>query len=179
MTSSEGVKEQKIQKTTLREFIDKNYNLFTVMGVFAALTAFFTTLKNAEFLVAISFVIFLVLDLQIWVLFPRSESSSVSVVIFEGLIQLLSFFLLVYLYQIYIASYLRIVLPFVFFVIFAVVSVSLFQKLRLYENVRRIANFYKSFSPIVRSFVFGSVIGLTFLFAFYVAQFLLNLYGYP
>lgn len=177
MPNDEGAKEQKAQKTTLRDFIEKNHNLFTVMGVFAALTALFTRFENAEYLVVISFLIFLVLDIQLWVLFPKSEHASFSIVVFEDLMQIFLFALFAFLVQNYIASYLHIVLPFIFFGAFIVVGILLIKKLRLYEYVRRIAPEDKLFSVFIRALVAGSVMGLIFLLAFYVSQYLLSLLG--
>lgn len=150
--------ESAIKKVSLRQFIDENYHLFTVLGVFGALTAFFARLENASYLAFIAFAIFLVLDLQLWVMFPRSEEASLSITIFEALFQFFVFAIFVYLAQTY-ETYVRASFSLIFVVLYVGISIKLFQKFKLYKPIRKIIPQDKFYGSVVRGLTFGIIVG--------------------
>ena len=79
------------EKVSLKQFIDENYRLFTAMGVTAGLTALFTRLENAEYLVFLSFVMFVLLEIELLLSLKGVKETSYNMALFK----LLSLYLLV------------------------------------------------------------------------------------
>ena len=74
-----------MRKQTLREFINNNNNLLTALGVFAALTAFFTTIDSplSFYMSAVSSLILSLILWETWISFPKSEDASITLKLFE------------------------------------------------------------------------------------------------
>ena len=149
------IKEIKPKEVTIRDFIDKNHRLFTVMGVFGGLAALFTRLENAEYLAFISFAILLLLDWELWITFPKSEEASSSLTVFEWFLQFFLFMIAIYIYSTYVSAHMThklvsTILPIILFGVFAGITVLIFQKFRLYEHIRKVAPEGKSYAPILR-----------------------------
>jgi hypothetical protein len=89
------------KKVTIADFIEKHHKMFTVLGVFGGLTALFTRLEDASYLAAISFVLFLLLDFELWIKFPKSEEASSRLKFFEVFMQMLLFAIGIYIVQTY------------------------------------------------------------------------------
>jgi hypothetical protein len=77
-------------KIALKEFVEENKSLLTVAGVFAALAAFFSSKEN-PFTSFFTFVIFLLLCVELWRSFPKSEKASFNLKIFEYFFMFLVF----------------------------------------------------------------------------------------
>jgi len=89
------------QKVCLRDFVKENYPLIASMGVTGALTALFTRFENTEVLVVISFLMFVLLDLELWLAFQKVKDASLNLEIFEMLTMILLINIGVYLLQTY------------------------------------------------------------------------------
>jgi hypothetical protein len=84
------------KKVSLPNFIEQNYRLLTTMGVFGGLTTLFTRLENASYLSVISFLMFIVIGIELYRKIPK-EVKSLSLAIFESLIVMLVISLTIYL----------------------------------------------------------------------------------
>lgn len=98
------------KRITIKEFIDENDKLFTAIGVMGALAALFTTLKNAEVLSLLSFILLLILDWQLIMVFPKMRDSSASLVFFEVFSQAFFGTIGAYIFQQY-PKYLFLIIP--------------------------------------------------------------------
>jgi len=153
----------KTKRVSLRIFIEENYRLFTVMGVVGGLTALFTRLENAEYLAFISFIMFILLDFELWIAFPKSEEASLNMKIFELLLQVLLVAVGVYLIQAYKAIVVAL-LPGFFTILFGGIFLKLFQKFELFKPIRKISPPFKRRSAIIRGLIgFSIVIGMMLL----------------
>lgn len=85
---------------SLRDFIGDNYRLIATMGLAGALTALFTRLKKAEYLVVICSVMFVLLNLKLLMAFGRIKKPSLNMKIFQVLLLLLFFCVTYYLLQV-------------------------------------------------------------------------------
>lgn len=178
---TEQNKQQNNQhKVTLFEFIEKHHNVFTVLGVMGGLAALFTRLENAQYLSILSFVIMLILDIQIWFSFPRNENASISITVFEMFFQLYIFAIGYYL----LSAYWTVLKPFLFIIValalYGVFAVSLILTIRKYKFnilIREFSGKGKIKSGIIRGLISGLIIGLPLIPCFYISIFLLGLFG--
>lgn len=102
------------EKVTLSDFIEENYKLLASMGVFGGLTTLFTRIENAEYIVFLSFMMFLVLGAELWTRFPKDKETSLKLNIFQNLMLSLVLSIFVYLVLTYtegVFAYLIVVLP--------------------------------------------------------------------
>lgn len=67
MSAEQGVQQE---EKTLTDFIVKHKDMLTVIGIFGALTAFFTSRENGAILVIFSYLIFLLLCMELMTHFP-------------------------------------------------------------------------------------------------------------
>jgi hypothetical protein len=161
------------KKVSLRQFINENYYLFTTIGVIGGLAALFTRLENGELLSFTTFVMLLLLDFELWRTFPRSEEASVTLAVFEWLSQAFLFLVFVYLYMAY-PTYFRWFFAIIVFSVFAVIFVLLDRKLKFYVYFRRILPEAKWYTSAIRALISGGIIGLGFLLAFVITNFVLD-----
>jgi hypothetical protein len=162
------------KKLGLEEFIKEHYYMFTVLGVFGGLTALFTKLENASYLAFLSFTIFIVLDLDIWIKFPKSEEASLSLKIFEILFQIYFIAVGVYLVQAY-PDYVALLLPTFLMLIFAGLFLLVFARLELFKPIRRISPPFRRRSTIIRMIIGMSIIMGLFLVSMALGTYLANL----
>jgi hypothetical protein len=74
--------EQK--RLSLKEWIDDNEKLLTVTGVFAALTAYFSTLKEPyNYTGILSFGLFLLLLIEVWLSIPKLSYCALRLKLFQ------------------------------------------------------------------------------------------------
>ena len=146
MTDTE---KTEIKKISLEQFVKDHYQMFTVLGVFGGLTALFVRLENAAYLSFMSFLIFILLNLDLWVKFPKSEEAGLSLKIFEGLLQFLWIFVAVYLVQAY-PDYVAALMPTFFMFIFGGIFLYVFNKFKLFEPIRKISPPFRRRSTIIR-----------------------------
>ncbi len=66
-----STQDDKQEENTLTGFIKKYEKLITGIGVFGALTAFFTTMENGAVLVVFSYLLFFLLCLELMTHFPK------------------------------------------------------------------------------------------------------------
>ena len=99
MTRQENVNK----KVSLKEFVDENYRLLAVVGVFGGMTTLFTRLENAEYLASISFTTFLLLTIELYRTCRKYEfdKESYSLLSFEVLLSLIPVYLAFYIIQTY------------------------------------------------------------------------------
>ena len=71
------------KNTTLKEFINENDKLLTAIGVMGALAAFFTTVKNGEYLAFLSFAMLLVLFAEFYKSLYRVKYSEGTMYLFQ------------------------------------------------------------------------------------------------
>jgi len=159
-----STQEAKIKKISLEQFIVDHHHMFTVVGVFGGLTALFAKLENASFLAFFSFIMFIFLDIDIWIRFPKSEQASWSLRIFELLMQFYVILVGWYMVQTY-PNYVSILLPFFFMFIFMGIFLSAFDRFKLFDQIRKISPpFHKSRTLIIRMIIaMAIVLGLFYL----------------
>lgn len=151
-------RETKIKKISIEQFIKDHYQMFTVLGVFGGLTALFVKLENAAYLSFMSFLIFILINLELWVKFPKSEEANLSLKIFEGLLQFLWILVAVYLVQAY-PDYVAALMPTFFMLIFGGIFLYIFNRFKLFEPIRKISPPFRRRSTIIRMVIGISVIG--------------------
>jgi len=162
------------KKKSLKVFIDENYHLFTVMGVFGGLAALFTRLENAEYLAFLTFTMLIFLDWELWTSFPKSDEASVNLKIFEWLSQIFLVMIAVYLCMAY-PTYVVGMLPIILLAVFAGIFILLDRRLKFYTYIRRIAPEGKWYAPLVRGLVAGAIILSAGVLSFAIANYLRNL----
>ena len=152
-------------KTTLKEFIEKNYRLLTILGVFAALTSFFASAYPENYILSFStFIMFLLISWEFWISFPESEKSSTNLNVFEYLF----FALLLGVAGQIIMSYKDLLITFssiIFFVIYSFLISKLIDRFELFLFVRNIAEKHMSLGPLIRGLAFTFMVGVAFLLA--------------
>jgi hypothetical protein len=157
-----------IKKIGLEQFIREHHEMFTVIGVFGGLTALFAKLENASYLAFFSFLMFILLDVDIWIRFPKSEEASLSLKIFEALSQLYVVLIGIYLVQAY-PNYVAPLLPLLFTLIFSGIFFFLFGKFKMFEPIRKI-------SPRLgaRRFVVRMIIGMAIVIGLFILSMVLG-----
>ena len=167
-------------KETLIDFINKYHNIFTVLGVMGGLAALFTRLQNAEYLSILSFIIMLILDIQLWFKFPRNERGTISIVIFEMFFQVFIAAIGYYLfstYWIFIKPYLILLVSFALFGVFCGILIVSMRKCKIHIIIREITGEGKIKSGILRTVIASSIIGGLFIAALFISKWLLPLIG--
>jgi len=164
------------KKVSLREFIDKNYHLFTTIGVVAGLSALFTRLENAGYLAFLSFAMLILLNLELWMAFPKSEEASLILKAFEWIFQLFFIMVGVFVCSAYSNYILQpSILFLILLVLFAVIFIVFFEKFKLYKHVRKIAPEGKRYSPLIRGAVAFAIILIALILAMLVAEYIADL----
>jgi hypothetical protein len=164
------------KKVSLREFIDKNYHLFTTIGAVAALSALFTRLENAEYLAFLSFAMLILLNWELWVAFPKSEEASLILTVFEYIFQFFFIMVGVYVCSAYTTFILQPLILFsILLVLFAGIFIVFFKKFKLYKHVRKIAPEGKRYSPLIRGAVAFAIILIALILAMLVAKYITGL----
>ncbi|MFA5364056.1 MAG: hypothetical protein WC325_02615, partial [Candidatus Bathyarchaeia archaeon] len=131
-------KDKAKKKVTIGDFIEENHKLFTVLGVFGGLTALFTRLENSSYLAAISFVLLILLDFELWIKFPKSEEATFRLRVFEVLLQFLLMAVGLYIVQEY-QDFVFAFMPLIFMIIFGVIFIKLFDRFEVFKPIRRIS----------------------------------------
>ena len=90
------------KKTELKEFIDDNYRLIAIIGVFGGLTAYFSNIKTIE-LSFFCFLIFLVLSWELLNSFPE-ELYSMNLILFSLFLGLLILYTMIHILETYMES---------------------------------------------------------------------------
>lgn len=174
-------KSDQQQEVTLFEFIEKYHNVFTVLGVMGGLAALFTRLQDAEYLSILSFVIMLILDIQLWFSFPRNEKASLSITVFEMFFQIYIFAIGYYLLSAYwgiIKPFFVLIVATALFGLFAGLIIKIIRKYKINFLIREVSGQGKIKSGILRGFLSGGIIGGLFLLAFFISKFILSLIGF-
>jgi hypothetical protein len=171
-----------VKKISLEQFISDHHQMFTVIGVFGGLTALFAKLENASYLAFFSFLMFILLDVDIWIRFPKSEEASLSLKIFEALSQLYVVLIGIYLVQTY-PNFVGPLLPLLFTLIFSGIFFFIFNRFKLFEPIRKISPTIGAHRFIVRIVIgMAIVIGLFILslaLGTLVATLIKNYFQYP
>jgi hypothetical protein len=114
--------KEKEDTETLEDFIKEHEKILTIIGVFGALTAFFTTVKSGEALIVLSYLIFLLLCFELSTKFPKlsvhenSGMKSIGLFLFQILLYTLMFAILFYVIVTFSVSF------FVFAILFALLA---------------------------------------------------------
>ena len=113
------MKNKKIKKVTISDFIDKNQKLISGIGIYGALSAFFINLgEDAKYLAFLNFSILVLVCWSAWSRLPQDSSSSIPLLMFGTLFWLLVVNLMVFYYKKFpsdFASVLPMILMFTFF----------------------------------------------------------------
>jgi len=136
----------------LSTFVKENYQLMSVMGVFGAISAIFATSKiDYEFISSIPFGIFLLVAIQLWLKFPKSEEASAIMRLFEAffLMFIFSVFFIIYSES---KTFFIMLIFFLSVAFFEVFSTILINRYRFYKIVRTVANKFKRFDRYIRGF---------------------------
>lgn len=144
-------KDEITKKVSLKDFINNNHELIKVLGVLFALVGFFGGIEDL-FAKLISFFIYLMAVLvfvELWIQFPKSEKASIMMATFESLYVLTMLFLsgwLIYNYREYVIS-----LSWAGFIaLYGFIALEILKRKKIYEKVRRIAPDGNRFSTIIR-----------------------------
>jgi len=171
------VKKGEEKKIELRTFIDENYRLITLLGVFGGLTAFFVTLESNiknPFLSFSSLAIFLLLSLELWLSFPKSENATARLKLFEYFFVILHISLFGYIFEKY-KKQIHFFSFFVFLLLYAHILIEIIVKFKLYERVRKITPEYKWYSGLFRA-VFSILMVIIVIEFTFLSAHLLKLY---
>lgn len=164
------------EKVSLRDFLKKNHPLIATIGVFGALTALFMRFEKVPFLAFITLMILVLLMWELFDLFPEIEvlfRSSMRLMIFEFLMIALLMAIGWFILDTYIRIYYR---PFTFTVflgLYAVVSVELFEKIRLSERIHKKVR-GKPYR-LIRSLIVFTLVAITMKLADYSANYIVDL----
>lgn len=143
-------------KQTLIGFIKDHEKILTSIGVFGALTAFFTTIENGAVLVIFSYLIFLLLCLELTTQFPKfteyylQGTKTIKLFIFQMLLYFLMGMLFVYV--IYYQP-----LTIVFVILFSLL-VSIFYWGHISVPVNNYLDYHKKTGKVVRFTIGGLII---------------------
>lgn len=177
-----STQKAEIKKIGLEQFISDHYHMFTVIGVFGGLTAVFAKLENASYLAFYSFLMFIILDVDIWIKFPKSEEASLSLKIFEALSQLYILLIGIYLVQAY-PNYVGPLMPVFFTLIFSGIFFFLFNKFKLFEPIRKVSPTLGARRFTVRVLIGMAIVTGLFLLSLalgtLVATLIKNYFQYP
>lgn len=145
-------------KITLKQFIDGNHKLLTVIGVFAALTAFFSSKREISiYLSFFSFIMLLLLCWELWVSFPKSEESSTNIKVFEYFFMLLLLSLsgqILISYKDILLTYSSFIIIISLLYIYSITFIKIINKYKLYIFIRNFAEKDKKLAPLIRSLGF-------------------------
>ncbi len=180
-TEEKQLKTKSKKEVSLKQFIEENHKLFTVIGVMGGLAALFTRLQDAEYLSILSFVIMLILDIQLWFGFPRNEEASLSITVFEMFFQIYIFAIGYYLFSAYwgiIKPFFVLIVATALFGLFAGLLIITIRKYKINFIIREVTGQGKLKTGALRGLISGGIIGGLFLLAFFVSQFILSLIGF-
>lgn len=151
-------------KITLKRFIDDNHKLLTIIGVFTALTAFFSSKRDfGIFASFFSFIMLLLLYWELWVNFPKSEESSTNLQVFEYFFMLLLFALageFLIFYKDILLTYSNLMIFVALLYAYSVIFIKIINKYKLYLVVRNFAERNERWSPLIRSLAFILTLGI-------------------
>lgn len=105
---------------SLRDFIGDNYRLIATMGLTGALAALFARLKNAEYLVVICSVMFVLVNLKLLMAFRGIEKPCLNMKIFRVLLLPLFFYVAYYLLRVSYAQVSELFSPSLAFAVLAI-----------------------------------------------------------
>ena len=170
-------------KKTLKDFIEGNQRLLTVMGVFVALTAFFSSKSQfGIYLSFISFIMFLLLYWEFWISFPKSEESSTNLKVFEYFSMLLLFFVtgqILISYKDILLTYSSVIIKVSLFYIYSITLIKIYNKYKIYLLVRNLAERDEKLAPVIRSLGFIVAIEIVLFLTFFTwNEFFENIYLY-
>lgn len=162
-----------IETITIKKFVDYNFPLFATIGVFGALIAYFSGIDNpaSPYLTFSALLIFLLLCIELWRSFPKSEEASNLLHFFEAFFIWFVLSILGYIsYFVYLknAENKLIVLYFelVIYSAFTIIAVFLFTESKIYEKIRIIAPMDSKLSPFIRGLTFIAVLEVAFVLAY-------------
>jgi hypothetical protein len=153
-----STQDAKQEEKTLSDFIKEHEKLITVIGVFGALTAFFTTMENGSIIVIFSYIIFFLLCLELMTHFPKfpeyftSGLKTIRLFTFQVLLSIL-----VILFFGYVAYYQPATLAFT-------ILISIFAVLFYYDQISIPVNIYlNKHQKTGKAVGFLAVLGLSLL----------------
>ena len=181
------IEERKKEKaTSLKEFVEENHRLITVIGVMGGLSALFTKVGDpqtnptaysiASLLSFFTFAMMILLAWELWKQFPKSEKASFTITVFESLAVMFVFALGGYL----LFAYPTVVQTFVVLPIFAIaIYLVLYgaftlvnRKLKAYTYIRKIVPEGTKYSSIKRGVIAALIISPLFIVSILLAQYL-------
>lgn len=154
------------ESKTLRTWVDENHKILTLLGIFTALNAFFNNLYASSktfsmlFLSFVTFLMFLVFCIEIWISFPRREETfSKRLIVFETLFVIFLISVMFYFFD----TYKEIIKKFIFFFfvpIYAIVLTRIIEKTRIHVSIRKMRGKKKE---NITSYVFSLLVNIIIL----------------
>lgn len=154
---------------SMKEFIHESHELITAMGVFAALTVYFSFNINTipdKFLSFFSLIIFLLMCVEIWKSFPSFEHRSFSLSLFQLFFIMFVFSLISYIYSIHkdiVMIFLYPALIIIYFIVFFI----LFKIFKIFKYIREKSEKYKTLSPFIRDIDLLLILVLSLLLSYF------------
>jgi hypothetical protein len=122
----------------------------------------------------------LILDMQLWLKFPRNEKGTFSIFIFEMFFQIFVAAIGYYLfsaYWLFIKPFLVFLVSFALFAVFCGLLIFNMRKVKINVIIREITGEGKIKSSILRTIIASSIISGLFIAAFFLSKFLVGLFG--
>jgi len=151
-------------KMDIKEWLDQNHKLLSIVGIFGALTAYFSTLESI-FLPFSTFAIFLFLCYEVWINFPRSEEASTRLKIFEYLFVFLFFSVLIYI----LVTYKQIIIgmsSIAFLGTYSYISIKLIERFKIDKLIRKQLKHNKKLNFLLRVIWALCIIVVVFILSF-------------
>lgn len=140
--------KENAKKTSLKEFIDDNHNLLTVLGIFVALAALFSQKENSIPIVFFALVMSSILFLETYIQFPKWSQSSLILRIFQNLFSVMMFFIFGWVFYTY-RTEMPIYSAIVFGPLCGYVCIRIMDRLEIYEKAKKVADKKRTYSKII------------------------------
>jgi hypothetical protein len=160
----------KEEKKDLKWFIDENYRLLTAMGVFGGLTTLFTRLEDASYLTFLSFLMFIILGIELYRKSPAS--GTFSMYLFQNLIITLLAVVALYLLLHYSGEFMQFFPQFIVAIISFVIISSLRAIIDWFKRHRTTAKVVRVFGYVGLSIFVIIIAIILFVLVFVLLDFL-------
>lgn len=163
----------------IRQFVEDNYKLITVVGVFGALSAFLLNIKDF-FSAFLALLIFLILCIELWIALPRSEEASMRLTFFEAIFYI--FFLAIFfnIIRFVFESHKDLILLFcvcVILPIYVAITIGLIKHFEIFLSMRSICEKFPRIHPIIRGIIFSIIIFVPIVLTIITAKILQNYFA--
>ena len=163
-------------KKSIKDFIHESHELITVMGVFAALSVYFSFNINTaidEFLSFFSLIIFLLICVEILISHPSSEHMSLSLALFQFCFIMFVISLIRYIFSIHKVIVMIFLFPILLIIYFIVIFI-MFRKFKIFKYVRKTAEKHKTLSWFIRDVDLLLIFVLSLLLSYFTNDLLMR-----